>query len=117
MNESIFDKIFSAASGVWALVAMVAVALFRAWPGIMERGNERRRDAATEKAGDWDRIRRERDRLRELLTQCEAERIEWQCRAVVAESTLLGMGAARQDAAAIVATERLSDARKREDER
>jgi hypothetical protein len=109
LDDNILGKIFSAAAGVWTMVAMVAVALFKAWPGIMERTNERRRDAATEKAGDWDRLRVERDRLRELLTQCERERLEWQGRAVIAEATLLGLGTARQQLAVIEAKERLID--------
>lgn len=114
MDESVFGKIFSAASGVWALVVMVAVALFRAWPNIMERINERRRDRATEEAGDWQRLREERDRLRCLLTVCEKERIEWMHRAVTAEATLQGYGEAKQRAAEIAALDRLEDMKRRE---
>lgn len=96
MDDSAFSKIFSAAAGVWALVAMASVALFRAWPLIMARLNERRRDNAAEKAGDWDRIRSERDVARE---ECDLVRDRWaECerisnerlgRAVIAEATLI----------------------------
>jgi hypothetical protein len=112
VDEGILDKIFSAASGVWALVAMAAVALFKSWPLVMDRMNERRRDAASEKASDWDRIRVERNELRCLLRECERERVEWHRRAVQAEATLQGYGDALQKAQEIVATERLIDAKK-----
>ena len=115
MDESVFDRIFSAAAGVWALAAMAFVALFKAWPGIMERINERRRDAAAEKDGDWQRLRTERDSYRSLLSTCEKERIEWMRRAITAEATLQGYGDAEQHAAEIVAIERLKDRRKREE--
>src|SRR6478672_7983190 len=103
MGDSFFDRIFSAAAGVWALVGMVAVALFRAWPLILGRFNERYRDRLTEEAGDWERIRHERDILREerdlvrdRWSECEAERIHWMGRAVKAEAIVQGYGEARQ---------------------
>lgn len=109
-EDTLLDKIFSSASGVWAIVCMVAVGLFKAWPLVMERANERRRDSAAEKAGDWERIRAERNELRALLRECEKERVEWQARAVTAEATLLGLGTARQQAQQIVSVERQIDA-------
>lgn len=113
VEDGLLGKIFSAAAGVWALVAMAAVALFRAWPLILERVNERRRDAATEKSGDWDRIRAERDRYHDLLIESEADKIRWMERAITAEATLQGRGDARQEAARIVAIERTLDAAKK----
>lgn len=116
MDEGVFSKIFSAATGVWTIAAMVAVALFRAWPLIMARINERARDKAVEEAGDWARLRDENTRLHALLSECQRERIEWMSRAVTAEAHLEGRGRARQEAATIVAIERLQEAKKRSDE-
>jgi len=101
--DDLFNKIFSAAAGVWALVCMVAVALFRAWPHIMGRWNERLRDRIAEEAGDWERIRserevlrEERDMVRDRWAACEAERIAWMERAMRAEAIIQGYGEARQ---------------------
>jgi urease accessory protein UreF len=124
VDDSVFNKIFSAAAGVWALVAMAAVALFRAWPHIMGRWNERFRDRLTEEAGDWDRIRserdvarEERDMVRDRWAECEAARIEWMGRAVKAEAIVQGyndgIGIARNEAQRIVSAEREADAKKR----
>ncbi len=114
MDEGVFNKIFSAAAGVWAMALMAAVALFKAWPHILGRFNERARDSAVEKAGDWERLRDERDRLRGLLAECDKEKGEWMRRAITAEATLQGYGNALQQASTIVAAERLIDAQKRD---
>jgi hypothetical protein len=118
LDEGVFNKIFSAATGVWTLVLMCAVALFKAWPNVMERFNERRRDAAAEEAGDWERVRSERDRLRDRLHICEEridlleqEKGEWMRRAITAEATLQGYGEARQRQAIEAAAKRLTDER------
>jgi hypothetical protein len=94
---------------------MAALALFKAWPLILERVNERRRDDATAKAGDWERIRAERNELRCLLRECERERSDLLRRAITAEATLLGMGDANQKAQRIVSTERQIDALAKKD--
>ena len=107
MDENAFNRIFSAATGVWTLVLMAAVALFKAWPHILGRINERYRDRIAEEAGDWTRLREENKRLHAMLSECERERIEFMRRAVTAEAILEGRGRARQEAAIIVATERL----------
>lgn len=75
---------------------MGAVALFKSWPHIMGRVNERRRDSAEEKAGDWERLRQEIVRLHEQVACCERERAEWMDRAITAEATLQGYGEIRQ---------------------
>lgn len=114
MDEGVFDKIFSAAAGVWALVCMAAVALFRAWPHILGRFNERHRDRAAEEAADWDRIRserdvarEERDMVRDRWAECEAQRIEWMGRAVKAEAIIQGWSEARQRIAIEEAAKRI----------
>ena len=107
LDDGTLGKIFNAATGVWTLVAMAAVALFRAWPHILGKINERRRDSADEKAGDWERIRKERDRLRDLLAHCDKEKGDWMRRAITAEATLQGYGEARQIQAVEQAMKRL----------
>lgn len=112
-NETL-GKIFNATTGVWTIACMAAVALFKAWPHIMGRANERQRDKAAEKDEDWKRVRAERDRYHELLVKCQQERTDWMHRAITAEAALQGMGDAKQMASRIVAVERLIDAQKKE---
>lgn len=109
-DNDLLGKIFSAAAGVWAIFLALVVAIFKAWPAIMARQNERKRDSATEKAGDWERLRAEIERLHVAIANRErllAERddenaalqrqnIELLGRAVTAEAALMGMGVARQ---------------------
>ena len=114
MDDGLFDKLFSVASAIWALVCVNSLALYKGWPAIMARLNERRRDVAAEKAGDWDRIRserdvarEERDLVRDRLADCERDRLEWMARAVKAEATLQGWGEGRQRLAIEEAAKRI----------
>jgi hypothetical protein len=116
LDDNWFNRIFSAAAGVWALVAMAAVALFRAWPQILGRFNERYRDRQAEAAADWDRIRserdvarEERDLVRDRWAQCEAERLQWMARAIAAEAALVGRGQAAQEVTILESRKRLKD--------
>lgn len=109
-DNDVLGKIFSAASAAWTFVLMCAVALFKAWPNIMGRINERRRDDATEKGSDWNRRTEEINRLHALLGNREKllsdrddenerlrqEKAELLTRAITAEATLQGYGEARQ---------------------
>lgn len=97
MDEVTNWQIFNPTTGVWALVAMAAVTLFKVWPFILERMNEHHRDIVNEKAGDWERLRAERDKAREqaemyraLLAECERLSLERLGRAVIAEAELIG---------------------------
>lgn len=117
------SSVFTLARGIWTLVVLVVVALIRTWPLILARINERERDSVAEKAGDWDRLREEVTRLADRVEalerkvkDCEAERDDALRRAVTAETELIkleayhvGRGKARQEAATIVAIERLAD--------
>lgn len=113
-------QIFNPAAGVWALVAMAAVTLFKVWPLVMERVNERLRDKETEKHGAWTRLHSEIDRLIERIAEIEARcdhlqkevdecrkrEGEWMHRAIAAEAASEGIGEARQAAQRIVSADR-----------
>lgn len=120
VEDGLLGKIFSAAAGVWAIAAMVAVALFKAWPSILERVNERRRDVVAEKDGDWTRLRAEIqrldgrcDHLQGEVDECRKREGEWMHRAIAAEAAHLGEGEARQLAQRIVSEEREADKTRR----
>lgn len=116
-------QIFSASNGVWTLVGIVAFGLFRAWPLILGKLNERKRDDVAEKAGDWVRLRDEVARLSERVEvlekkvdECEAERDAAIKRAVTAETELIklnayqqGLGEGKQTAQVILSAERKKD--------
>jgi hypothetical protein len=78
------------------------------------------RDTAAEKAGDWDRIRserdvarEERDLVRDRWAECQAELNAERAAHMKLKAYHDGIGQARQDAARIVAAERLLDAAKK----
>lgn len=96
VDSDLLGRIFTVPAAAWtATLAFVAY--------LIRNRNERLRDLNTEKAGDWDRIRserdvarEERDLVRDRWAQCEAERLEWMARAVRAEAIIQGYGEARQ---------------------
>lgn len=113
MDEGIFNKIFSAATGVWTLVLMAAVALFKAWPHVLGRFNERYRDKLAEEAGDWERIRaerdvarEERDLVRDRWAECQAELAAERAAHMELKAYHDGLGAARNEAQRILSEER-----------
>ena len=80
----------------------------------MARLNERHRDRAAEKSGDWSRLRDEIKRLDERcdhlqreVDECRKREGEWMSRAIAAEAVQLGEGRANQEAQRIVSAERL----------
>lgn len=114
MDETL-GKIFSAAAGIWALALVNAVALYRAWPNIMARINERHRDREAEKSGDWSRLRAEITRLDErcdllqtAVDECRQREGDWMSRAISAEAAQLGEGRANEAAQRIVSADRLT---------
>lgn len=118
------SNIFSVTSGVWTIAAVLALFVVRIWnsvPALMGRWIEWRQAKAAEKAADWTRLRDEIDRLwdecaslRKAVKECEEREGEWMHRAIAAEAALIGGGKARQEAARIVATERIADSKKRD---
>lgn len=122
MDDTALSNIFNAATGVWALVAMVFVALFRVWPLIMDKLNEQRRDGAAEKAADWTRLRDEVNRLSEAEKQCRRDYAELHRqhmdvieRLTSLEGYMAGQGKASQEAAGVIALERVERNHKKSD--
>lgn len=127
MNETLLDKVFSVAGGIWTLVLVAVASVVAAWlrsrAGVLERVNERKRDAADEKASDWVRLRDEVTRLsarvealERKIDECERDRDEWHNRALAAEAEVIrleayhqGSGEARQAAQNILSVERKED--------
>lgn len=107
VDGDLLGKVFTLPAAAWtATLAFIAY--------LIRNRNERLRDINVEKAGDWDRIRserdvarEERDMVRDRWAQCEAERIEWMGRAVRAEATIQGYGEARQRMALEEAAKRI----------
>jgi septal ring factor EnvC (AmiA/AmiB activator) len=141
MDDALIARLFNATTGVWTLVVVAIssalVAYIRSRPSLFEQDNERvrdaatadserRRDAAAEKANDFQRLREEVDRLskrvevlEDKVEECEKDRDDWRNRAVTAEAELIrlqayeyGTGEARQAAQRIVSTERTEDGKK-----
>lgn len=107
MDEGLLARIFSIHAAAWAAACAFFVHLYRS-------RNERLRDISSEKAGDWDRIRserdvarEERDLVRDRWAECEEQRIEWMGRAIRAEATLQGWSEARQKLAIEDAAKRI----------
>lgn len=93
MDDDLLGKILRTVFSVagWAALCGVIVHWWKS-------RNERLRDTAAEKAGDWVRIRDERDhaleeaaKLRAMLAECERISIERLGRAVIAEAELIGL--------------------------
>lgn len=121
MDESVFNRIFSAAAGVWAIFAMVTIAVFKTWPLVMARINERHRDKAAEESADHARLLTEIarldsrcDHLQQEVDDCRRREGEWMARAIAAEAYQLGEGEALQKAQRIVSIEREADAKRRD---
>lgn len=116
--DDLLGKIFNATTGVWAIFCGIMVALFKAWPAVMGRINERHRDVAGEKSDDWTRLRAEIarldgrcDHLQKEVDECREREGEWMTRAINAEAKLQGMGEWRNTQATIEAAKRLTSER------
>lgn len=94
---------------LWIVALALFVMLARAWPAIMERVNEARRDRATIAANDYGRMDARLQRLEAAEEECRKELNEALRRLAEVEGYMTGQGHARQEAANIVAIERLSD--------
>lgn len=119
MEDGILDKLLSVPAALWAFVCINAVALFKTYPFIMAKLNERHRDKAKEKDGDWSRLRAEIvrldercDHLQHEVDDCRAREADWMSRAIKAESALLGKGEVKQEAQRIVSADREEHAKR-----
>jgi hypothetical protein len=119
MNE-LLQHLLSAGPLYLVAIAVSAVVL-RAGPAFMGRWNERLRDLSRAKAGDWARLRQEIKRLdaRCALIEGREEKCQQELAGALGRIAALegyndGRGKAAQDAAGIVAVERLQDAAERE---
>ncbi len=98
---------------LWAWFGLAFARAIRESPNLWARWNERARDVAAEKTGDWSRLRAEIARLDERcdhlqreVDECREREGVWMQRAISAEAALLGMGDAKQEAQRIVSAER-----------
>lgn len=92
---------------LWVVALALSAVILKSGPAFMARWNERLRDKAAEKASDWTRLRGEIDRHTEEIKQLKAENLECHRRLAALEGYNDGRGKAAQDAAGIVALERL----------
>lgn len=107
VNLSALAQIFTVGTAAWAVVAMLGVALFAAWPRIMERRNEGKRDRAAIEAGQFDRMDARLQRLERREEECQAKLADALHRIAELEGYNVGRGKADQEAAGVVARERL----------
>jgi hypothetical protein len=131
------SAILSARNGVWTLVVLFFIGLWRGYsglPAVMAQWIARRQAIAAEKDAEWKRLRDEverysqqRDEADQRFTQFRDEQLleNAECRRQLHEALgrlaqvegfMMGQGKARQDAAAIVAVERLTDRNGEKDE-
>ena len=106
-DGELLGRIFTVPAAAWAATLAFIAHLVRS-------SNERKRDINVEKAGDWERIRserdvarEERDLVRDKLAASEADKVMWMGRAVQAEAIIQGMGEARQRIALEEAAKRI----------
>lgn len=113
------NEILSTRNGVWATFLVVLLLAWRGWPhvpAIMSAWVARRQAIQAAKDADWVRIRDEAtrldercQRLEESEERCREELRDVKDRLAQVEGFMIGQGHARQDAARIVAVERLED--------
>lgn len=94
---------------LWLVAIIFAIRSFKDWPGIMGRWNERQRDRASIESEQYRRLADWCTRLQNGEERCQEELGRAIMRIAELEGYNMGRGAARQEAAEIVATERLED--------
>jgi hypothetical protein len=110
-------QIFSLESAAWIAVALLFLFVVRMWngaPAMFEQWIAYRRAKAEEKAADWTRLRDHCNFLIEAEERCRSELRDVQTRLATLEGYMAGQGAARQEAAGVVALERLEKENERE---
>lgn len=117
-------QIFSIQSAAWAVVALIFLLIVRMWngaPAMLETWILWRQSKAAEKASDWHRLRDEIRRLSEAEERCRSdfanlhrkhmelhqEYADISRRVAELEGWQTGQGRASQEAAGVVALERM----------
>lgn len=100
-----------------AIAATLIVTVVRAWPAIMAKVNEARRDRANIRTSELERMDARMQRLEDrcealeaAVRECEKREAEWRRRAVTAEAALQGQGEVRQAGAVAAAEARIDEA-------
>jgi uncharacterized protein YlxW (UPF0749 family) len=108
-NETLLSFFRWSVAPLWVIALTVLGLAVKIYPAILARINERRRDQAAEKAGDWTRLRDEVGRLAERVKAleekvevCERERDE-------AKHQLASERAGRLEAEAMLMARQRSD--------
>lgn len=119
VDAAVLREILSLESAAWAAVAMLFLLVVRMWngaPAIMETWILYKQSREAAKAGDWHRLREEIRRLSESEERCRRDyqqlhrqHMEVIERLSALEGYMAGQGKASQEAAGIVALERLKD--------
>lgn len=102
--------ILSVEGAAWTGTLVLALFVLRMWngaPAMFEQWISYRRAKAEEKAADWSRLRDHCNFLIEAEERCRAELGDVERRLAKLEGYAEGQGNARQEAAGIVAIERL----------
>lgn len=103
-------QIFSLESAAWIAVAILVLLVLRMWngaPAMFAQWIAYRRAKAEEKAADWSRLRDHCNFLIEAEERCRSELNDVKGRLAALEGYMDGQGRASQEAAGIVALERL----------
>lgn len=116
-------QIFSLESAAWIAVALLFLFIVRMWngaPAILEQWILYKQTKAAEKVSDWNRLRDEIKRLSDSEQQCRSDyqqlhRDYLDLRNEIADlrGYLAGQGRASQEAAGVVALERLGQNKKK----
>lgn len=119
VDLSAINDILSIRNGVWSLVALFVVGMWRGWaglPAVMQQWIARRQAIAAEKDAEWKRLRDEVvridgrcDFLQREVDECREREGKWMSRALTAEAIVQGHGEVRQAAAAASAEARLAE--------
>lgn len=105
-------QIFSIENAAFIAVALFALLVLRMWngaPAMFEQWIAYKRARAEEKASDWSRLRDHCSFLMEAEERCRVELNEVKSRLATLEGYMAGQGKASQEAAGVVALERLRE--------
>lgn len=103
--------IFSIEGAAWTSTLFIALLVLRIWngaPAMFQQWIAYRRAKAEEKAADWSRLRDHCSFLMEAEERCRSELNEVKSRLATLEGYMAGQGRASQEAAGVVALERMN---------